>query len=83
MTKIVNGQEVGEFDAVKVAEAEAAVNYETLANLRRFSFAVLGGVAVAGLALGWILSGRTLRPVREISARRPRSRPPTSPSAST
>ncbi|MGC9543927.1 sensor histidine kinase [Streptomyces sp. UG1] len=67
VTKIVNGQEVGEFDAVKVAEVEAAVNYETLANLRRFSFAVLGGVAAASLALGWILSGRALRPVREIS----------------
>ncbi|MFF4274039.1 sensor histidine kinase [Streptomyces sp. NPDC001536] len=67
VTKIVNGEEVGEFDAVKVAEVEAAVNYETLANLRRFSFAVLGGVAVASLALGWILSGRALRPVRSIS----------------
>ncbi|MFC5219529.1 sensor histidine kinase [Streptomyces coerulescens] len=67
VTKIVNGREVGEFDAVKVAEVEAAVNYETLANLRGFSFAVLGGVAVASLALGWILSGRALRPVRAIS----------------
>ncbi|GHH20774.1 sensor histidine kinase [Streptomyces lanatus] len=67
VTKIVNGKEVGEFDAVKVAEVEAAVNYETLANLRRFSFAVLGGVAAASLALGWILSGRALRPVRAIS----------------
>ncbi|WP_328441519.1 ATP-binding protein [Streptomyces sp. NBC_00444] len=67
VTKIVNGEEVGEFDAVKVEQVEAAVNYETLANLRRFSLALLGGLAVASLAIGWILSGRALRPVRAIS----------------
>ncbi|MFE9684737.1 sensor histidine kinase [Streptomyces sp. NPDC006285] len=65
--KYRNGVYVGEFDAVKLQEVEAAVNYETLANLRRFSFAVLGGLGVTSLALGWILSGRALRPVRAIS----------------
>ncbi|MGP4044446.1 sensor histidine kinase [Streptomyces sp. 2A115] len=65
--KYQNGVYVGEFDAVKLQEVEAAVNYETLANLRRFSFSVLGGLAVASLAIGWILSGRALRPVRAIS----------------
>ncbi|WP_210586623.1 cell wall metabolism sensor histidine kinase WalK [Streptomyces sp. GESEQ-35] len=67
VTKIRDGQEIGEFDAVKVQEVEAAVNYETLANLRRFSLGLLGGLAVASLAIGWILSGRALRPVRSIS----------------
>ncbi|WP_406491669.1 HAMP domain-containing histidine kinase [Streptomyces sp. NBC_01604] len=65
--KYVNGVYMGEFDAVKLQEVEAAVNYETLANLRRFSYAVLGGLAATSLVLGWILSGRALRPVRAIS----------------
>ncbi|MEU8862619.1 sensor histidine kinase [Streptomyces umbrinus] len=66
-SKYVNDEYVGEIPVVKVQEVEAAVNYETLANLRRFSFAVLGGLAVTSLAIGWILSGRALRPVRSIS----------------
>ncbi|WP_328870097.1 HAMP domain-containing histidine kinase [Streptomyces sp. NBC_00287] len=66
-SKYVGDVYVGEIEGVKVEDVEAAVNYETLANLRRFSFAVLGGLAVASLALGWILSGRVLRPVRAIS----------------
>ncbi|MEU9780187.1 HAMP domain-containing sensor histidine kinase [Streptomyces phaeochromogenes] len=66
-SKYVNDEYVGEIPVVKVQEVEAAVNYETLANLRRFSFAVLGGLGVTSLAIGWILSGRALRPVRSIS----------------
>lgn len=66
-SKYVGDRYVGQFQVARVEEVEAAVNYETLANLRRFSYAVLGGVAVASLALGWILSGRALRPVRAIS----------------
>ncbi|MEV0222701.1 HAMP domain-containing sensor histidine kinase [Streptomyces sp. NPDC050704] len=65
--KYVDGVYRGEFPAVKLQEVEAAVNYETLANLRRFSFALVGGLAVASLAIGWVLSGRVLRPVRAIS----------------
>ncbi|MBC9715570.1 HAMP domain-containing histidine kinase [Streptomyces sp. TRM66268-LWL] len=65
--KYIDGEYAGEFQGVKVEEVEAAVNYETLANLRRVSFVVLGGVAVASLGIGWILSGRVLRPVRSIS----------------
>ncbi|MEV0637308.1 HAMP domain-containing sensor histidine kinase [Streptomyces sp. NPDC050619] len=66
-SKYVGDRYVGQIQVARVEEVEAAVNYETLANLRRFSYAVLGGVAVASLALGWILSGRALRPVRAIS----------------
>ncbi|WLW56400.1 sensor histidine kinase [Streptomyces sp. YU58] len=65
--KYVGDRYVGQIQVARVEEIEAAVNYETLGNLRRFSYAVLGGVAVTSLALGWILSGRALRPVRAIS----------------
>jgi signal transduction histidine kinase len=65
--KYVNGVYMGEFDAVKLQEVEAAVNYETLGNLRNFSFIVLGALAVASPVIGWILAGRALRPVRAIS----------------
>ncbi|WP_228473013.1 sensor histidine kinase [Streptomyces cyaneochromogenes] len=59
MTEIVNGREVAEFDAVKVAEVEAAVNYETLA-----SCAASPSPSQASPSAG---SGRALRPVHEIS----------------
>ncbi|MET9685868.1 HAMP domain-containing sensor histidine kinase [Streptomyces coeruleorubidus] len=65
--KYVNGVYMGQFDAVKLQEVEAAVNYETLGNLRNFSFIVLGALAVASPVIGWILAGRALRPVRAIS----------------
>ncbi|MFI6082138.1 sensor histidine kinase [Streptomyces sp. NPDC051217] len=65
--KYVGGQYVGDFDVVKVRDVEAAVNYQTLHNLRRFSFFLLGGIAVASFGIGWVLSGRALRPVRAIS----------------
>ncbi|MGW0823963.1 sensor histidine kinase [Streptomyces sp. NPDC002845] len=65
--KFVDGVYQYEFDAVKLQEVEAAVNYETLANLRNFSYVVLGVLAVTSLAVGWVLSGRALRPVRAIS----------------
>ncbi|MFJ4684296.1 sensor histidine kinase [Streptomyces sp. NPDC088789] len=65
--KYVNDVYIGEIDVVKLQEVEAAVTYETLGNLRNFSFVVLGVLAVASPAIGWILSGRALRPVRAIS----------------
>ncbi|WP_419993503.1 sensor histidine kinase [Streptomyces boninensis] len=58
---------VKEFPAVKVHDLEARINYETLSNLRKFAFPALGGLAVASLGIGWILSGRALRPVRAIA----------------
>lgn len=65
--KYVGGEYVGDFDVVKVRDVEAAVNYQTLHNLRRFSLFLLGGIAVANFGIGWVLSGRALRPVRAIS----------------
>ncbi|MEU9333513.1 HAMP domain-containing sensor histidine kinase [Streptomyces sp. NPDC048290] len=65
--KYVNDVYVGEVDVVKVQEVEAAVNYETLGNLRNFSLAVLVLLAIASPLIGWVLSGRVLRPVRSIS----------------
>ncbi|MET8825347.1 ATP-binding protein [Streptomyces sp. NPDC004610] len=65
--KYVNDDYIGEIDVVKLQEVEAAVNYETLGNLRNFSFLVLALLAVASPLIGWILSGRALRPVRSIS----------------
>jgi signal transduction histidine kinase len=51
----------------EVSQIEAAVNYNTLENLRRYSFIALGGLFVASLGIGWVLSGRALRPVGAIT----------------
>ena len=51
----------------EVSEIEAAVNYNTLENLRRYSLFALGGLFVASLGIGWVLSGRVLRPVGAIT----------------
>ncbi|GAA3906469.1 sensor histidine kinase [Actinoplanes auranticolor] len=50
-----------------IADIEAAVNYNTLQNLRTYSLIVLGGLFVASLGIGWVLSGRALRPVGAIA----------------
>lgn len=65
--KYVGDTYIYDFSAVKMRDVEARVNYETLANLRRFAFPALGGLAAASLGIGWILSGRALRPVRAIA----------------
>ncbi|MEU8231956.1 HAMP domain-containing sensor histidine kinase [Actinoplanes sp. NPDC048967] len=51
----------------EVSEIEAAVNYNTLENLRRYSLFALGGLFVVSLGIGWVLSGRVLRPVGAIA----------------
>jgi len=51
----------------EVSEIEAAVNYNTLENLRRYSLFALGGLFIASLGIGWVLSGRVLRPVGAIA----------------
>lgn len=63
------GQEqvVGQVDVVKVEQVEQAVNYETMQNLRQYSVGMLGALFVASLGIGWVLSGRALRPVRAIA----------------
>jgi signal transduction histidine kinase len=51
----------------EVGEIEAAVNFNTLQNLRTYSLIVMGGLFIASLGIGWVLSGRALRPVGAIT----------------
>jgi signal transduction histidine kinase len=64
-----NGDEVpvGTMTVAAVDDVESAVNLRTLENLRTYSAAVLGGLFVASLGIGWVLSGRALRPALEIA----------------
>ncbi|NMO51749.1 HAMP domain-containing histidine kinase [Actinoplanes sp. TBRC 11911] len=58
---------VGVTTVAEVSEVEAAVNYNTLQNMRNYSMVALGGLFVASLGIGWVLSGRALRPVGAIT----------------
>ena len=60
-------QVVDKITVAEVSEIEAAVNYNTLLNLRNYSLIALGGLFIASLGIGWVLSGRALRPVGAIS----------------
>lgn len=51
----------------EVDDIESAVNLRTLENLRTYSASVLGGLFVASLGIGWVLSGRALRPALQIA----------------
>jgi len=62
-----NRQYIGTTTVAQVSEVEAAVNFNTLQTLRRYSFIALGGLFVASLGIGWVLSGRALRPVGAIA----------------
>ncbi len=50
----------------EISDIEAAVNFNTLQNLRNYSLIALAGLFVASLGIGWVLSGRALRPVGAI-----------------
>ena len=50
-----------------VEEIESAVNFGTLQTLRTYSLFALAGLFVASLGIGWVLSGRALRPVGAIA----------------
>jgi signal transduction histidine kinase len=63
----IYGQYIGDVEVVKLKAVEQAVNFETMQNLRNYSFWLLGGLFVVSLAIGWMLSGRALRPVRAIA----------------
>lgn len=58
---------LGTITVAQVSEIEAAVNFNTLQHLRTYSLIALGGLFVASLAIGWVLSGRALRPVGAIA----------------
>ncbi|MEV4352399.1 HAMP domain-containing sensor histidine kinase [Actinoplanes sp. NPDC049596] len=62
-----NRQYLGQVTFAEVGEIEAAVNYNTMRNLRQYSLYALGGLFVASLGVGWVLSGRALRPVGAIT----------------
>ena len=47
---------------------EQAVNQQTLDKLRRYSFASLVALFVASIGVGWVVSGRVLRPIGRITA---------------
>ena len=66
--KVYSGRQyVGTSTVADVSQIEAAVNYNTLQNLRNYSLIALGGLFVASLGIGWVLSGRVLRPVGAIT----------------
>jgi signal transduction histidine kinase len=64
---IKNGVPVGTADVARVDEIESAVNFHTLQTLRSYSLVALGGLFLASLGIGWVLSGRALRPVAAIA----------------
>ncbi|MEU4420847.1 HAMP domain-containing sensor histidine kinase [Actinoplanes sp. NPDC024001] len=62
-----NRQLVGTINVAEVGQIEAAVNYNTLQNLRTYTLIALPALFLASLAIGWVLSGRVLRPVGAIA----------------
>ncbi|HEX6358065.1 sensor histidine kinase [Actinophytocola sp.] len=64
-----DGSEIplGTMTVAEVDDIESAANLQTLQNLRTYSAAVLGGMFLASLGIGWVLSGRALRPALEIA----------------
>ncbi|SPT56931.1 sensor histidine kinase [Actinomadura madurae] len=60
-------QSLGQVEVVKVQHVEQAVNYETRQTIKHYSLIMLGGLFVASLGIGWVLSGRALKPVGAIA----------------
>ena len=58
---------IGTMTVADVDQVESEVNLRTLESLRTYSAAVLGGLFVASLGIGWVLSGRALRPALQIA----------------
>ncbi|MFY0409813.1 sensor histidine kinase [Solicola sp. PLA-1-18] len=56
-----------ELELAEVEDVEAATNARALATLRTYSVYALGGLFVTSLAVGWLLAGRALRPVGEMT----------------
>jgi signal transduction histidine kinase len=57
----------GTLTVAEVSDIESAVSYQTRQTLWKYSLAMLGGLFVGSLGIGWVLSGRVLRPVRSIA----------------
>ncbi|WP_250029550.1 sensor histidine kinase [Paractinoplanes maris] len=62
-----NRQFQGFSSVAELSQIEAAVNYNTLTTLRSYTIIALIVLFVASLAIGWVLSGRALRPVGAIT----------------
>jgi signal transduction histidine kinase len=58
---------VGTMEVASVQEIESEVNLRTLNAMRTYSGYAVGGLFVASLGIGWILSGRALRPAQSIA----------------
>ncbi len=61
------GQPYRVLTVAEIDDIEAAVNFTTLETLRNYSLIALAGLFVASLGIGWVLSGRALRPVGAIA----------------
>lgn len=55
-------------EAAELSAIEGAVQFQTLQNLRDYSAIAIGVLFLVSLGTGWWLSGRALRPVRQITA---------------
>jgi hypothetical protein len=58
-------REVEQVDQVKLFEK--AINQRALERFRLYSFAGLGGLFLVSIVVGWVLSGRVLRPIHRIT----------------
>lgn len=58
---------LGTMEVASVQEIESEITLRTLNAMRTYSGYALGGLFVASLGIGWILSGRALRPARSIA----------------
>ncbi|PZG15014.1 sensor histidine kinase [Micromonospora craterilacus] len=68
--KKADGRTVATGTTIEVAEVqqiEDEVNLRLLQTVRDYSLIALGGLFVASLGIGWVLSGRALRPVGAIA----------------
>ena len=50
-----------------VRDLERRMNEHTLATMRNISFGALGVLFIASLGIGWVVAGRTLRPIDRIT----------------
>jgi signal transduction histidine kinase len=58
---------LGTMEVASVQEIESEVTLRTLNAMRTYSGYAVGGLFVASLGIGWILSGRALRPAQSIA----------------
>lgn len=57
-----------EFEEVEVRAIESIYNQVVLDEVARFTFVALGALFLLALLVGWVMSGRVLKPVEEITS---------------